>query len=51
MNKINDIILGTAQFGSNYGVGTLKGNLYNSNEISNLKLFLTEPENWRKKNE
>ena len=28
-----------------------KNNLYNSNEISNLKLFLTEPENWRKKNE
>ena len=28
-----------------------KNKLYNSNEISNLKLFLTEPENWRKKNE
>ena len=36
MNKINDIILGTAQFGSNYGVGTLKGNLYNSNKSLNL---------------
>ena len=28
-----------------------KNNLYDSDQISNLKLFLTEPENWRKKNE
>ena len=32
MNIINNFILGTAQFGSNYGVGSLKGNLYDSNK-------------------